>query len=256
MAGAMRRAGKLGAKQVQQIRGLIRGADRMHRVAYKWLVIMSLAMLVLPGLVEAVAPQFDGLYQAVIALVTFSFLAANYYIARTYRRTHPHSRGPLLVSGIGGILSLCNFVPGRVLSANPWLDPLAPALGDVGFIAMGSVTAFAIIKDLMDNRTINERELWGGIAVYILVGVIMSFAYGLTAELAPGSFTNPFQSGISQRPELLYFSFMAQTTVGFGDVVPISPLARSLTIIQGMFGMLYPPVIVARLVNLQVQNRP
>ncbi len=257
----MPRSFDLPSDRVQRLRELIRGADRMQRVGYQWLVILGLIMFLLPGLVETSLPAAGldpskgiGAWatKAVIVLVTFSFLAANFYIARTFRRTHPHSKGPVVISLTGGIMALANFIPLSINESIPGMTRWTPAVGDLGFIAMGSVSVFAIFKDLTSNRRVNARELWGGVAAYLLVGVIMSYAYGLTAELAPDSFSKEFKPGISQRPELLYFAFMTQTTVGYGDLVPTGSLARSLSMIHGMFGMLYPPVIVARLVNLLV----
>jgi hypothetical protein len=257
----MPRAIDLPGDRVQRLRRLIRGADRMQRVGYQWLVILALIMFLLPGAVEALLPAAgldpgEGIgawaTKSIIALVTFSFLAANFYIARTYRRTHPQSRGPVLISLTGGLMALANFIPLSINESLPGLTRWAPAIGDLGFIGMGSVSVYAIFKDLTSNRRVNARELWGGVAAYVLIGVIMSYAYGLTAEISPESFSKDFKPGISQRPELLYFSFMTQTTVGYGDLVPTGSLARSLTMIHSMFGMLYPPVIVARLVNLLV----
>ncbi len=95
----------------------------------------------------------------------------------------------------------------------------------------------------------------GGIAVYVLMGVIFSYIYGLVVVLEPYSFTEALEPGITKRPELLYFSFVTQMTVGYGDIIPVSTLARSLVIVHGAFGVLYPPIIVARLVNLAVHAR-
>jgi hypothetical protein len=53
---------------------------------------------------------------------------------------------------------------------------------------------------------------------------------------------------------LLYFSFTVQTTVGPGDIFPVSPWAKSVVIFESMFGMLYPVVIIARLVTLEIEN--
>ena len=52
--------------------------------------------------------------------------------------------------------------------------------------------------------------------------------------------------------ELVYFSYVTQTTLGYGDISPVSGIARAIVISQSLFGQIYIAVIVARLVGLQV----
>lgn len=55
--------------------------------------------------------------------------------------------------------------------------------------------------------------------------------------------------------QFLHFSFVTLTTLGYGDAVPVASIAKSLVIFQGMFGMLYPVVMIARLVSMEVDHR-
>jgi hypothetical protein len=55
---------------------------------------------------------------------------------------------------------------------------------------------------------------------------------------------------------LIYFSFVTLTTVGYGDVTPVHPLARSLALMEGLTGQLYPAILLARLVTLHAQETP
>lgn len=88
------------------------------------------------------------------------------------------------------------------------------------------------------------REVWGSIALYMIVSVAFSYVYGLITILNEAAISD------LQARDLIYFSFVAQMSVGFGDIVPISPLARNVVILHGAFGILYPPILIARLVNL------
>jgi hypothetical protein len=54
--------------------------------------------------------------------------------------------------------------------------------------------------------------------------------------------------------DLVYFSFKTLTTVGFGDIVPVHPFARSLTNVEAIFGQLYPATVLARMVTLQIKS--
>jgi hypothetical protein len=90
----------------------------------------------------------------------------------------------------------------------------------------------------------------------MLVGMAWASGYQLLEELRPGSFrfvTAPrdFDQLISK---LTYFSFCTLTTVG-GEVVPGSPIARSLTIAEAMIGQLFPAILIGALVAMAMQSR-
>ena len=59
--------------------------------------------------------------------------------------------------------------------------------------------------------------------------------------------------GLNQ--ELAYFSFVTLTTVGYGDITPVSPVARSLCVAEALVGQLYPAILIGRLVSLQISSR-
>jgi hypothetical protein len=56
-------------------------------------------------------------------------------------------------------------------------------------------------------------------------------------------------------PRLIYFSFVTLTTVGYGDMAPIHPLTRSLATLEALVGQLYPAILIARLVSLELHAR-
>jgi voltage-gated potassium channel Kch len=71
--------------------------------------------------------------------------------------------------------------------------------------------------------------------------------------LHPGSFSIAAQRGGATLPQLGYFSFTTLATLGLGDVLPISPLARSLVVLEALVGQLFPVILIARLVTLEIQ---
>jgi tetrahydromethanopterin S-methyltransferase subunit E len=92
-----------------------------------------------------------------------------------------------------------------------------------------------------------------------MVGLMWSLAYYLVALLVPGAFNiqsspGPMH-GESLQSHLFYFSFVTLTTIGYGDIVPVHPIVRMLTILEGVVGQLFPAILIARLVSLQVQAR-
>ena len=56
-------------------------------------------------------------------------------------------------------------------------------------------------------------------------------------------------------PSSPYFSFVTLTTLGYGDTVPVHPVARSLAIAEALVGQLYPAILIGRLVSLQISAR-
>ena len=71
--------------------------------------------------------------------------------------------------------------------------------------------------------------------------------------LAAGAFSGSGFGG-AERPDFVYFSFVTLTTVGYGDVTPVHPLARSLAVAEALTGQLYPAILLARLVSLATDS--
>jgi hypothetical protein len=75
---------------------------------------------------------------------------------------------------------------------------------------------------------------------------------------SPGSFIGfpSVESGVERdlASTTMYFSLVCLTTMGFGDIVPVSALARPVAVIEGVFGQLYLAVMIARLVGLHIAH--
>ncbi len=96
---------------------------------------------------------------------------------------------------------------------------------------------------------VNLHRILGSIAIYFLVALVFANAYGLIRDFNAGAFH------FKTTWNALYFSFATMTTAGYGDVVPIDPVARSLSNLQSVFGQLYPATIIARLITLEIGQR-
>lgn len=116
--------------------------------------------------------------------------------------------------------------------------------------------SYAIMRVLgyvLRAESVTKDTLYGGLSVYLLLGIGWSAVYS-TLEIAfPGSFNltkATTEVGAHGGLELIYFSFVTLTTLGYGDVTPITDRARSLAIFQTITGQLYLTVMVARLVSM------
>ena len=83
---------------------------------------------------------------------------------------------------------------------------------------------------------------------YYLVTLWIPGAFVIQGSLTPGD-REPLQS------QLFYFSFVTLTTLGYGDIVAVHPIVRMLVILEGVVGQLFPAILIARLVSLQVQSK-
>lgn len=106
---------------------------------------------------------------------------------------------------------------------------------------------------------VDGNILCGAASIYLLIGVLSGFFYSLVDLYFPGSFTVIPAGSVPGSPPvhpdagwLIYFSFTTLTTVGFGDVLPSSEMARSLSVLEAVIGQILLVVMMARLVGLHV----
>lgn len=117
--------------------------------------------------------------------------------------------------------------------------------------AFFAVQAWHLSKRVFGGGDVNAYRIMGAVAVYLVLGVMWANAYLFIYLAAPNTFL--FEPGVqaAEPPvsEMLYFSFVTITTLGYGDIVPLHPLARSLVTLEGLVGQLYPAILLARLVT-------
>jgi hypothetical protein len=97
---------------------------------------------------------------------------------------------------------------------------------------------------------VNVHRIQGAVAAYLLFGLTWAAAYQLVAALAPGAFASAQPLAVQDPRVWTYYSFVTLTTMGYGDVTPVHPAARSLALMEALTGQLYPAVLLARLVSL------
>lgn len=235
----------------------------MQALSYERLTQFAALLLLAPAIVSAIqdtgpqeraADYHRWFYVPTVLIVTASYFFANFFIARTFQRSGAAGRWPVAIASVSAVMGFMAFIPGAFGLLSDY-DTARESIGDLGFIGMGCVSAYAIGHDLLKARTVTAREVWGSIALYLIIGVTFSYIYGLIAYFGPKAFSEPFVVGLESRTDLIYFSFVTQMTVGFGDILPVSHLARSVVILHSVFGMLYPPILIARLVNLFIVGR-
>lgn len=103
---------------------------------------------------------------------------------------------------------------------------------------------------------VSANRLVGALCLYLLLGVAWAVAYTVTEMVSPGSFQgfSP-QMGQGWDSDWLYFSFVTMSTLGYGDITPLSPTARMLAYAQAVFGLFYIAILVAGLVGAYISER-
>lgn len=130
--------------------------------------------------------------------------------------------------------------------------------------AISALMALALLAGIVLAQVFREgpitlRRIQGAIAVYLLLGLMWAAIYALVYINDPGSFSFgilPSQGALPiVRARFIYFSFTTLTTVGYGDITPLSPIARSLAMLEAVTGQLFPAILIARLVSMEIYYR-
>jgi hypothetical protein len=110
------------------------------------------------------------------------------------------------------------------------------------------VVAGTILSYVLRDETVTGEKISAAICVYLLIGLIWADAFLLTHELQAGS----FQIEDADLSHFVYYSYITLSTLGYGDITPLSPPARALSYVEAITGQVYLTVLVARLVGLHI----
>ena len=155
---------------------------------------------------------------------------------------------------IGALLAIGTAVVGwvRLYTDNGMLTVIGVSLWILFFVAL----TWVILLKVFSDGKINFHRIRGAVAAYLLLGVTWSGFYRLLIHLDPGALSIPSMADeAALMSKLVYFSFVTLTTVGYGDIVAVHPMARSLALVQALTGQLFPSVLIARLVSMEITHQ-
>jgi hypothetical protein len=119
-------------------------------------------------------------------------------------------------------------------------------------ITLGLVVAQAVLK----RGRVTYHRIIGAILVYLLIAVAFATLFVFIGLSIPGAIKGiTFEDDRSLASAVFYLSFVTLTSTGYGDIVPVHPLARSLCNIESVIGQLYPATLLARLVTLELRGQ-
>jgi hypothetical protein len=218
---------------------------------YVLIALLTGVVLVTAGMPLGLIAFVGGLFAIVSLLVTA------YGLLKLWRH--------LLLTIVLGIAALLPII---WFSVHP--DALSSRMANsvyvvniVLWVAFTCYITVIVFRGIIKAQRIRRNEVYGAIYVYILIGVIFAALYQLLLAWQPN--TLHFEPGRFQEPQLLvgslytrgagavlYYSFVTLGTVGYGDVTPASSLARSLSLIEAIIGIVYVATMIARFVSIQI----
>jgi hypothetical protein len=119
-------------------------------------------------------------------------------------------------------------------------------------LTLGWIVAHAVFGP----GRVNYHRVIGAILLYLLIALTFAPLFAFLGLLIPGAFSGlAMEDSPSLASSLVYFSFVTLTSTGYGDIVPVHPVARSLCNLETIIGQLYPATLLARLVTLELAHR-
>jgi len=115
--------------------------------------------------------------------------------------------------------------------------------------AFFGLSAIALFSYLKNARTVDDGHLYTAVSIYLLLGMQWFALYSAIDVLSPESIQRSASAAADRHAELLYFSLVTLSTIGYGDVVPLHGEARMLAALEGIAGVLYIAITVALLVS-------
>jgi uncharacterized membrane protein len=118
------------------------------------------------------------------------------------------------------------------------------------------LATFNAMRQVAVGNDISLNRIVGAVCVYLLLGVMWSIAYSVLEYLQPGSFKGLTDLAMPEwNPDWIYFSFVTITTLGYGDISPLTQTARSLSLAEAIVGQFYIAVLVAGLVSAYISAK-
>ncbi len=223
---------------------------RVQNVRFTQLLIMLALLLITAPAAAQIDSRFSrGLASWMMgAVLTFVLISAAVAVSSTPRET----RVAVLLAG----LCLVMMLPARLMQRG-WLEQMEAAV----LTAFLTYVLCLVIRALFRVRQVSWDVIAASLCGYLLLGIIFAILYSFLLAVDPQAVVDSRQDGTTpaalhfgdQRTSaVLYFSFVTLTTLGYGDLTPVSDTARMITATEAVMGQLYLVVLVARLVGLHV----
>lgn len=150
---------------------------------------------------------------------------------------------------------------GAALAAFNWLGgqydlPQLSSIAAVGFLLFCLWGIAASLRQVLIGPHVDLNRLTGAVCVYMLMALAWAICYALVALYIDSAFAGLV--GIKFNavwPDFIYFSFVTITTLGYGDISPVAPIAQALAYLEAVVGQMYIAILIAGLVGAHLSTR-
>jgi hypothetical protein len=171
-----------------------------------------------------------------LVLISGAAVAATGRIARIFA---------ILLAAVAAVVSWVRF--------STESDVLTPVHASITVLFWAMLIGVILMQVFREGK-INFHRIQGAIAVYLLMGLMWANFYRLVLYFDTDAFSLASGSDSTLMSNLVYFSFVTLTTVGYGDITAVHPIARSMAMVEALTGQLFPAILIARLVSMEVTH--
>jgi hypothetical protein len=204
--------------------------------SYASLLVLLLANFFLLEIVDD--PRWGAIGSTILAAVALVVAISDPDTGHTITREQA-----LLIAACVALAPVVLFVNSAELLGLTYLLPA---------VLLVTATLPVTVSRVLHHRRITSETVLGALCAYVLIGLLFAFLYLAVHELRDQPFFA--QPGPHAQSEYLYFSFVALTTLGFGDLSPSVGLPQALTVLEALVGQIFLVTMVARLVTLWVRQ--
>jgi hypothetical protein len=161
-----------------------------------------------------------------------------------------------IVPALGVLGAFVLFGSALLLRAHRGDSTLDICFEATAWLMVSFVIIWVVSRAVFAAGRITYHRVIGAVLLYLTIGVVFVALFTLVAAFDPGSFNGlTAVDRVFVPSDFIYFSFVTLTTVGYGDIAPVHPFARSLCNVEAVIGQLYPATLLARLVSLEIGSR-
>lgn len=219
--------------RISDKRNLIRTGEGRRTILLKTNVVLPLSLIIIIFIVPAIAGPKQFITRILLAAIVISGLFAADFSKTAFR----------ILSTIGTMLILTSTLD-LLFPESQNLNILVYFLNTLFFI----VVTVALVAHVAVAKEVDSATLLVAINSYLLIGLTLSLLFLILNLFVPGSFnqTESVEGGLSP---FVYYGFVTLTTLGYGDITPNTPVARSLASFTALFGQLYLVIIMALIIG-------
>ena len=211
--------------------------SRLFQYRYRYLLFTQFVFVVWYSLLEGMVGMMFFLEIALVAT-----LLAGVFVATAERKQF------ITAMILASVLVLSRW--SAFATTTDTLFIISYAAGAAFFLYIVVTVSFDIFTR---SEKVTADLIYGAVSVYWLLGLIFAFVYVMLEVFFPGSFSGnklAVDNAGSSLSSFVYFSFVTLTTLGYGDISPVSRVAGVLSYLEAILGQLYLAIMVARLVGM------